>query len=46
MVGMRRAAMYGLRERAKNLFHNRLEDILEEQDELGIAEVDQVRFNP
>jgi hypothetical protein len=37
VVGMRRSAMQGLRERAQNIFRSRIEDIHEEQDAEGLG---------
>jgi hypothetical protein len=43
VVGMRRAAMQGLRERAQNIFRSRIEDIHEEQDAEGLGDIDYIR---
>jgi hypothetical protein len=43
VVGMRRSAMQGLRERAQNIFNARTEDIHEEQDAEGLEDIDYIR---
>jgi hypothetical protein len=43
VVGMRRAAIVGLRQRMHRLTNSRIDDIVEEQDAQGIRDVDNVR---
>jgi hypothetical protein len=43
VVGLRRAAIVGSRQRMQRLTNSRIDDIVEEQDAQGIRDVDNVR---